>query len=166
MRSSLQIFTLDISIGEFVLTHPDVQLPSRGGIYSFNEANRVYWDPPLRSYVEDIQQGLGESGKRYSSRYIGSMVGDVHRTLLYGGIFGYPADAKNPDGKLRLLYEAAPMAFIVEAAGGAAVSGKGERILDIDPTEDPTGRGVHQRVPVFLGSKDDVAEMRSYYDKK
>ena len=157
MRSSVQIFTLDISIGEFVLTHPDVQLPSRGGIYSFNEANRVYWDPPLRSYVEDIQQGLGESGKRYSSRYIGSMVGDVHRTLLYGGIFGYPADAKNPDGKLRLLYEAAPMAYLVEQAGGLALTGK-TRVMDLLP------RSVHQRVPVLLGSRDDVLECRSFYE--
>ena len=157
MRPSLQIFTLDISIGVFVLTHPDVQLPRRGGIYSFNEANRVYWDPPLRSYVEDIQQGLGESGKRYSSRYIGSMVGDVHRTLLYGGIFGYPADAKNTNGKLRLLYEAAPMAFLVEQAGGLALTGK-TRIMDLLP------QSVHQRVPVILGSPDDVREMRKYYD--
>ena len=154
MRSSLQIFTLDISIGEFVLTHPDVQLPSRGGIYSFNEANRVYWDPPLRSYVEDIQQGLGESGKRYSSRYIGSMVGDVHRTLLYGGIFGYPADAKNTNGKLRLLYEAAPMAYLIEQAGGLALTGK-TRIMDLIP------QNVHQRVPVILGSPDDVREVRA-----
>ena len=157
MRSSLQIFTLDISIGEFVLTHPDVQLPSRGGIYSFNEANRVYWDPPLRSYVEDIQQGLGESGKRYSSRYIGSMVGDVHRTLLYGGIFGYPADAKNTNGKLRLLYEAAPMAYLIEQAGGLALTGK-TRIMDLIP------QSVHQRVPVILGSPEDVRELRKYYD--
>ena len=154
MRPSLQIFTLDISIGEFVLTHPDVQLPSRGGIYSFNEANRVYWDPPLRSYVEDIQQGLGESGKRYSSRYIGSMVGDVHRTLLYGGIFGYPADAKNTNGKLRLLYEAAPMAYLIEQAGGLALTGK-TRIMDLIP------QNVHQRVPVILGSPDDVREVRA-----
>ena len=113
-----------------------------------------------------VQKGEGETGKQYSARYIGSMVGDVHRTLLYGGIFGCPGDSKNPNGKLRLrCTRAAPMAFIVEAAGGAAVSGKGERILEIDPTDDPTGRGVHQRVPVFLGSKDDVAEMRSYYKK-
>ena len=154
LGAGVQIFTLDISIGEFVLTHPDVQLPRRGGIYSFNEANRVYWDPPLRSYVEDIQQGLGESGKRYSSRYIGSMVGDVHRTLLYGGIFGYPADAKNTNGKLRLLYEAAPMAYLIEQAGGLALTGK-TRIMDLIP------QNVHQRVPVILGSPDDVREVRA-----
>jgi len=101
--------------------------------------------------------GQGESGKRYSSRYIGSMVGDVHRTLLYGGIFGYPADANNKDGKLRLLYEAAPMAFLVEQAGGLALTGK-NRIMEIRP------RGVHQRVPCILGSREDVEELRSFYN--
>ena len=82
-----------------------------------NEANRPAWDAPLRTYIEDLQSGACESGKKYSSRYIGSMVGDVHRTLLYGGIFGYPADTKNTNGKLRLLYEAAPMAYLVEQVG-------------------------------------------------
>ena len=162
-----QGFTLDEQVGEFVLTKPNMQIPARGKpIYSVNEANRWAWDPELTEYITAIQKGEGETGQQYTSRYIGSMVGDVHRTLLYGGIFGYPGDTKNKNGKLRLLYEAAPMAFIVEAAGGAAVGAKGERILDIDPTDDPTGRGVHQRVPVFLGSTDDVAEMRSYYKKK
>jgi fructose-1,6-bisphosphatase I len=159
-----QGFTLDEQVGEFVLTKPNMQVPARGKpIYSINEANRWMWDPELTEYITTIQKGEGETGKQYSSRYIGSMVGDVHRTLLYGGIFGYAGDKKNPNGKLRLLYEAAPMAFIVEAAGGAAVSGTGQRILDIDPAKDSSGKGVHQRVPVFLGSKDDVAEMRSYY---
>jgi len=114
LGSGVYGFTLDESIGEFVLTHSDLKIPSRGKIYSFNEANRWDWDPPLQKYVTDIQQGLGDAKYRYSSRYIGSMVGDVHRTLQYGGIFGYPADKKNPDGKLRLLYEAAPMAFLLE----------------------------------------------------
>merc|ERR1719171_226228 len=160
-----QGFTLDEQVGEFVLTKPNMQVPTRGKpIHSVNEANRWLWDPELTEYITAIQKGEGETKQQYSSRYIGSMVGDVHRTLLYGGIFGYAGDTKNPNGKLRLLYEAAPMAFIVEAAGGAAVSGTGERILDIDPVkDDTTGKGVHQRVPVFLGSKDDVAEMRSYY---
>ena len=99
----------------------------------------------------------GETEKRYSSRYIGSMVGDVHRTLLYGGIFGYPADSKNRNGKLRLLYEAAPMAYLVEQAGGLALTGK-TRIMDLLP------QTVHQRVPVILGSPEDVREMRKYYD--
>jgi fructose-1,6-bisphosphatase I len=155
--AGVQIFTLDTHIGEFVLTHPDVKLPTRGGIYSMNEANRPAWDAPLRTYIEDMQEGRGESGKKYSSRYIGSMVGDVHRTLLYGGLFGYPADAKNVNGKLRLLYEAAPMAYLVEQAGGLALTGK-TRIMDLIP------QTVHQRVPVILGSKDDVRECRKYYD--
>ncbi|OEU14166.1 putative fructose-1,6-bishosphatase [Fragilariopsis cylindrus CCMP1102] len=149
-------FTLDENIGEFILTHADMKIPPRGKIYSFNEANRWDWDRPLQLYITDIQQGLGDTKSRYSSRYIGSMVGDVHRTLQYGGIFGYPADKRNPDGKLRLLYEAAPMAFILEQAGGLALTGK-NRIMNIPPTS------VHQRVPCILGSRDDVLEMRRYY---
>lgn len=150
-------FTYDTHIGEFVLTHPNIRIPERGQIYSFNEANRWDWDKPMQEYVTALQMGQGESGKRYSSRYIGSMVGDVHRTLLYGGIFGYPADANNKDGKLRLLYEAAPMAFLVEQAGGLALTGK-NRIMEIRP------RGVHQRVPCILGSREDVEELRSFYN--
>lgn len=157
LGAGVQIFTLDTQIGEFVLTHPDVRIPDRGQIYSMNEANRPSWDAPLRAYIEDIQKGEGESGKQYSSRYIGSMVGDVHRTLLYGGLFGYPADRKNVNGKLRLLYEAAPMAYLVEQAGGLALTGK-TRIMDLMP------QNVHQRVPVILGSSEDVREMRKYYD--
>jgi len=157
LGAGVQIFTLDTAIGEFVLTHPNVQMKTRGAIYSMNEANRQSWDAPLRAYIDDLQSGDGESGKRYSSRYIGSMVGDVHRTLLYGGIFGYPADTKNPNGKLRLLYEAAPMAHLIEQAGGLALTGK-TRIMDLIP------QTVHQRVPVILGSADDVRECRKYYD--
>jgi len=157
LGAGVQMFTLDTQIGEFVLTHPDVRLPDRGAIYSMNEANTPYWDTPLQEYVSAIQQGKGESGKKYSSRYIGSMVGDVHRTLLYGGLFGYPADAKNTNGKLRLLYEAAPMSFLIEQAGGLALTGK-TRIMDLIP------QNVHQRVPVILGSSDDVREARKYYD--
>eukprot|EP00532_Pseudo-nitzschia_australis_P001779 CAMPEP_0168185456 /NCGR_PEP_ID=MMETSP0139_2-20121125/13856_1 /TAXON_ID=44445 /ORGANISM="Pseudo-nitzschia australis, Strain 10249 10 AB" /LENGTH=489 /DNA_ID=CAMNT_0008107293 /DNA_START=67 /DNA_END=1536 /DNA_ORIENTATION=- len=156
LGSGVYGFTLDESIGEFILTHADIKIPTRGKIYSFNEANRWDWDSPLQKYVTDIQKGLGDMKSRYSSRYIGSMVGDVHRTLQYGGIFGYPADKRNPDGKLRLLYEAAPMAFILEQAGGLALTGK-NRIMDIPPTS------VHQRVPCILGSREDVLEMRRYY---
>jgi len=157
LGAGVQMFTLDTSIGEFVLTHPNVKVPDRGSIYSMNEANRPFWDPPLRAYVEDIQLGKGESEVMYTSRYIGSMVGDVHRTLLYGGLFGYPADAKNRNGKIRLLYEAAPMAYLVEQAGGLATTGK-TRIMDLVP------QNVHQRIPVILGSPDDVRECRRYYD--
>merc|ERR1719356_1721564 len=112
----------------------------------------------MRQYIRDIQNGKGETGKAYSLRYIGSMVGDVHRTLLYGGLFAYPADTKNANGKLRLLYEAAPMAFIVEQAGGKAITGH-SRVMDIPPV------AVHQRVPVILGSKEDVDECKEFFDK-
>eukprot|EP00281_Chroomonas_sp_CCMP1168_P023521 CAMPEP_0206229256 /NCGR_PEP_ID=MMETSP0047_2-20121206/9600_1 /ASSEMBLY_ACC=CAM_ASM_000192 /TAXON_ID=195065 /ORGANISM="Chroomonas mesostigmatica_cf, Strain CCMP1168" /LENGTH=441 /DNA_ID=CAMNT_0053652543 /DNA_START=35 /DNA_END=1360 /DNA_ORIENTATION=- len=150
-------FTYDRSIGEFVLTHPNIKVPNRGKIYSFNEANRWNWDKPLQEYITALQLGEGETKSQYSSRYIGSMVGDVHRTLLYGGIFGYPADKKNTDGKLRLLYEAAPMALLMEQSGGMALTGK-TRILDLKPQK------VHQRVPFLAGSADDVLEMKSFYD--
>ena len=152
-----QGFTLDENVGEFILTQPNMQVPSRGKpIYSLNEANRWDWEEPLRDYVTAVQKGEGETGEQYTARYLGSMVGDIHRTLLYGGIFGYPGDTKHPNGKLRLLYEAAPIAFIVEAAGGKAISND-KRILDINPTN------VHQRIPCFFGSPEDVDEMRSYY---
>eukprot|EP00285_Hemiselmis_virescens_P004031 CAMPEP_0173414448 /NCGR_PEP_ID=MMETSP1356-20130122/84333_1 /TAXON_ID=77927 ORGANISM="Hemiselmis virescens, Strain PCC157" /NCGR_SAMPLE_ID=MMETSP1356 /ASSEMBLY_ACC=CAM_ASM_000847 /LENGTH=462 /DNA_ID=CAMNT_0014376631 /DNA_START=86 /DNA_END=1474 /DNA_ORIENTATION=- len=150
-------FTYDRAIGEFVLTHPNIQVPKRGKIYSFNEANRWLWDVPLQEYITSLQTGENEAKVQYSARYIGSMVGDVHRTLLYGGIFGYPSDTKNVDGKLRLLYEAAPMALLMEQAGGMALTGK-TRILDLPP------QSVHQRVPFLAGSVDDVLEMKSYYD--
>lgn len=149
-------FTLDENIGEFRLTHPHIVIPSRGKIYSFNEANRHDWDAPLQAYINDLQKGRGETQQRYTSRYIGSMVADVHRTLLYGGVFGYPSDKRNPNGKLRLLYEAAPMAFLVEQAGGRAFS-EDIRILDIVP------QSVHQRVPCILGSPEDVDECQKYY---
>jgi len=160
--SGVNIFTLDRSIGEFVLTHKDVKIPKRGKIYSFNEANRFEWEAPLADYVTAIQTAKGESKTQYSSRYIGSMVGDVHRTLLYGGVFGYPGTTKNPNGKLRLLYEAAPMSFLVEQAGGVSTTGR-ERIMDLIP------KNVHQRVPCILGSADDVNEAVKYFvvaDKK
>jgi fructose-1,6-bisphosphatase I len=107
-------FTLDPTIGEFVLTHPNVRIPERGRIYSFNEANEFKWPKGLQEYVNKIKLGKGQTGLSYTARYIGSMVGDVHRTLLYGGIFGYPADSKRPSGKLRLLHEVAPISFLVE----------------------------------------------------
>ena len=105
-------FTLDESLGEFILTHPEIKLPSRGKIYSFNEGNSMFFYPPVNDYLKSIK--FPENGKPYSARYIGSMVADVHRTLLYGGIFGYPDDKKSKDGKLRMLYEAFPMAFLTE----------------------------------------------------
>lgn len=151
-------FTLDTDVGEFKLTRPSIQIPKRGKIYSVNQANMNQWDEPMRQYIMDLQNGKGETKTRYALRYIGSMVGDVHRTLLYGGIFAYPADIKHKDGKLRLLYEGAPMSFIVEQAGGKSITGH-SRVLDIPPTK------VHQRVPVILGSSDDVDECYGYFDR-
>jgi len=151
-------FTLDASIGEYVLTRPSIRIPEQGKIYSMNEANFNDWDKPLQDYVQAIKAGKGKSGERYSQRYIGSMVADVHRTLLYGGIFAYPADKRNVNGKLRLLYEAAPMSFLVEQAGGKAITGH-SRVMDIPPV------AVHQRVPVILGSLRDVEECQEYFDK-
>eukprot|EP00747_Dinoflagellata_sp_TGD_P137280 gnl/TRDRNA2_/TRDRNA2_175667_c0_seq2.p1 gnl/TRDRNA2_/TRDRNA2_175667_c0~~gnl/TRDRNA2_/TRDRNA2_175667_c0_seq2.p1 ORF type:complete len:478 (-),score=93.70 gnl/TRDRNA2_/TRDRNA2_175667_c0_seq2:400-1692(-) len=156
MGNGVNGFTLDPAIGEFVLTHPNIQIPKRGKIYSINEANYYDWDPALQTYINNLKAGKGESGDKYSARYIGSMVGDVHRTLLYGGIFGYPGDAKNPNGKLRLLYEGAPMSFLLEQAGGKSTTGS-QRVMDITPS------GVHQRIPVFLGSPDDIDEVTKVY---
>ena len=116
------------------------------------------WDEPLKETLRKWKAGRGASGKRFSSRYIGSMVGDVHRTLLYGGVFGYPADTKNPNGKLRLVYEGAPMSFIMEQAGGLSTTGK-KRLMDLVPEE------VHQRTPVFMGSRKDVEEIMDAYDR-
>ncbi|KIM87092.1 hypothetical protein PILCRDRAFT_95942 [Piloderma croceum F 1598] len=153
--SGVNGYTLDAALGEFILTHPNIKIPSRGKIYSFNEGNSMYFHPPVTKYLNSIKYPA--SGKSpYSARYIGSMVADVHRTLLYGGIFGYPDDKKSKKGKLRLLYEAFPMAFLVEQAGGIATTGT-HRILDIVPT------GIHDRCSVFLGSKDDVQDLMKFY---
>jgi len=156
LGNGVYIFTLDESIGEFVLSQPRVQIPESSSIYSFNEANLEMWDKPMRETVEKWRAGTGASGKTFSSRYIGSMVGDVHRTLLYGGVFGYPGDTKNPNGKLRLLYEGAPMSFIMEQAGGLSTTGT-ERVMEIKP------KIVHQRVPIVMGSKNDVQEVMDAY---
>lgn len=158
LGAGTHMFTYDEHIGEFVLTDPAVRIPSRGKIYSMNEANSEEWDTPLQKWLQGVRAGTGASGTKYSTRYIGSMVGDVHRTLLYGGVFGYPADKKNTCGKLRLLYEAAPMSFLIEQAGGLSSTGR-DRILDIEPTS------VHQRVPVLLGSKEDVTEVLDLYSQ-
>lgn len=144
-------YTLDNQIGEFILTHPNITLPDRGKIYSINEGNSCYYHEPVLEYLQSVKFPKGDK-KPYSARYIGSMVADVHRTLLYGGIFGYPEDKKSKSGKLRLLYEAFPMAFLTEQAGGVATTGT-QRILDVQP------KSIHERCPVFLGSKDDVNDL-------
>jgi len=143
-------FTLDPAIGEFVLTDPNMQIPAKGKIYSINEGYAAQWDDALKEYIDTKKNP--KTGKAYGARYIGSMVADVHRTIKYGGIFIYPATKDAPKGKLRLLYECNPMAYIVEQAGGAATNGS-IPILDIQPT------ALHQRAPVFLGSKDDVQDV-------
>jgi len=152
-------FTLDPTIGEFVLTHKDVKIPDKGKIYSFNEGNMDLWDKGVQDYITSLKNPEKWDGKPYSARYIGSLVGDFHRTLLYGGIYGYPGDKKNKNGKLRLLYECAPMSFLAEQAGGLGSTGT-TRILDIVPD------AVHQRVPMFVGSKREVEYLESFTKNK
>ena len=135
---------------------PSFKVPETSKIMSFNEANTHMWDEPLQKVVTGWKSGTGASGNAFSSRYIGSMVGDVHRTLLYGGVFGYPGDSKHPNGKLRLLYEGAPMYFIMEQAGGLASTGT-KRVMEIVPDI------VHQRVPIVMGSKNDIQEIIDAY---
>ncbi|KNZ71753.1 Fructose-1,6-bisphosphatase, cytosolic [Termitomyces sp. J132] len=153
-------YTLDASLGEFILTHPNIQIPTRGKIYSFNEGNSMYFHPPVINYLNSIKYPVPPKTP-YSARYIGSMVADVHRTLLYGGIFGYPDDKKSKSGKLRLLYEAFPNVILLDVpkAGGIATTGTG-RILDIVP------KSIHERCSVFLGSKDDVQDLMKFYAEK
>lgn len=148
-------FTLDPSIGEFILSHENIRIPKKGKIYSINEGNYKYWHPGLKRYIKWLQEEDVETSRPYSTRYIGSMVSDVHRTLFYGGIFMYPADSRNPHGKLRLMYECNPMAMIVENAGGMAIDGT-KRIMEIMPKE------LHERTPVFLGSEQDVKMVAAF----
>ncbi len=142
-------FTLDPSIGEFLLSHAGIAIPDKGKIYSCNEGYRNLLSEGTRRFLDHLQEVDKDSGRPYSARYIGSMVADVHRTLMYGGIFMYPATERAPGGKLRLLYEANPMGMLIEQAGGLASTGR-EPILELQATE------LHQRVPLFMGSKQDV----------
>ena len=148
-------FTLDPSIGEFLLSHENIRTPKRGKVYSVNEGNYRYWGDGVKKYIKYLQDEDAPSGRPYSARYIGSMVADIHRTLLYGGIFLYPADTRHPKGKLRLMYEANPLAFIAEQAGAAATDGN-QRILDIIPSK------LHERTPLFVGSEEDVAMCKEF----
>ncbi len=155
-------FTLDPSIGEFFLSQPDIKCPTRGHTYAVNEGHMSRWTPSIQRWArwikgEDptVKLPQGEFKTPYGARYVGSLVADAHRTLMKGGIFAYPSDTKSKSGKLRLLYEANPMAYLFEQAGGAATNGT-DRILDILPTE------VHQRTPLVLGSKDDVEAFRAF----
>ena len=154
-------FTLNPAIGTYYLSHPKMQHPTMGKIYSINEANYVHFPKGVKEYLKFIQKEV-EDGKEYTSRYIGSLVSDFHRNMIKGGIYIYPTSSKNPKGKLRLLYECNPMAFLAEQSGGKATDGY-QRILDIKPTE------LHQRVPFFCGSTemvDNAMEFMKKYTKK
>jgi fructose-1,6-bisphosphatase I len=148
-------FTLDPSIGEFCLSHPDMKIPSTGNIYSINQGNFVHFPDGVKEYLKWCQQEDKITKRPYSSRYIGSLVADFHRNLIKGGVFIYPSTASSPNGKLRLLYECNPLAFIVEQAGGKATDGF-NRILEIQPTE------IHQRTPLFIGSKEMVEKAEEF----
>lgn len=152
-------FTLDREMGSWVMTQRDIKIPADTAEYAINASNARHWFPPVRRYIDELEQGqVGPRGKNFNMRWIASMVADVHRILNRGGIFMYPADARDPDkpGKLRLMYEANPMSLIIEQAGGASTDGQ-RRILDIQPT------GLHQRVAVFLGSKNEVERVTAYH---
>ncbi len=151
-------FTLDPSVGEFFLSHPNIQIPERGKIYSINEGNSSKWNESISRYVTYLKEEDPESGRPYSGRYIGSLVADFHRNLLKGGIFLYPADKKNHNGKLRLLYECNPISFIAEQAGGAASDGH-RRVMEIQPEK------LHQRIPFIVGSKRDVADATRFISR-
>lgn len=148
-------FTMDNALGEFILTHPDMKMPKKRAIYSCNEGNSKYWEEPVKEWVESLKQ----ADKPYSARYIGSMVADAYRTLLYGGIFAYPADKKSPKGKLRILYECGPMAMIFEQAGGQAIDSKMRRMVTVVPEH------IHDRSGIFLGSYDEVQKVIDIHKK-
>jgi fructose-1,6-bisphosphatase I len=151
-------FTLDPSIGEFCLSHPDMRIPKAGNIYSINEGNYVHFPDGVKRYIKYCQEEDAKTKRPYSTRYIGSLVADFHRNLLKGGIFIYPSTSKSPMGKLRIIYECNPLAWIVEQAGGKASDGY-SRILDIQPTS------LHQRTPLFIGSEEMVSMAEDFMMK-
>ena len=155
----VHMFTLNRELGAWVMTQENVRIPEETKEYAINASNARHWYPPVKRYIDELQAGkTGPRGKDYNMRWIASMVADVHRILMRGGIFMYPADQREPDkpGKLRLMYEANPMAFLIEQAGGAATNGT-QRIMDIQPEK------LHQRVAVFLGSKQEVETVTRYH---
>jgi fructose-1,6-bisphosphatase I len=152
-------FTLDQNVGEFILTHPGMTIPADTAEFAINMSNQRYWEEPVQRYIDECLKGKnGGREKNFNMRWVASMVAEVYRILTRGGIFMYPKDNKDPSkpGKLRLLYEANPMSFIVEQAGGMSSTGR-ERIMDIKP------EGLHQRVPVILGSRNEVERVVSYH---
>ncbi|GAB1298297.1 Fructose-1,6-bisphosphatase 1 [Apodemus speciosus] len=157
MDCGVNCFMLDPSIGEFIMVDKDVKIKKKGNIYSLNEGYAKEFDPSINEYVQR-KKFPPDGSAPYGARYVGSMVADIHRTLVYGGIFLYPANKKSPSGKLRLLYECNPIAYVIEKAGGIATTGN-EKILDIVPTE------IHQKAPVIMGSPEDVQEFLEIYKK-
>jgi len=154
-------FTLDRDIGEFILSHPDLRIPAQTSEFAINASNERFWEPPVKRYISECLAGRsGPRGKDFNMRWIASFVAEVHRILMRGGLFMYPKDSKDPAkaGRLRLLYEANPMACLVEQAGGAASTGRA-RMLDVPP------EALHQRVPVILGSKEEVERIARYHDE-
>ncbi len=154
-------FTLDQDIGEFILTHPNMRIPEETSEFAINMSNQRFWEPPVQRYIEECVSGEdGPRGKNFNMRWIASLVAEVYRILTRGGIFLYPYDTRNPNraGKLRLMYEANPMAFIIEQAGGLCSTGR-KRILDLKP------EGIHQRVPLVLGSKKEVERVINYHQQ-
>jgi fructose-1,6-bisphosphatase I len=148
-------FTLDPTVGEFILCNENITIFKKSRTYSINEGNYSKWHPGIRKYIDYLKSDNKDKGLPFTARYVGSLVADFHRNLLYGGIFMYPADKKYQNGKLRLLYEANPLAFIIEQAGGRASDGK-ERILDVVPLN------LHQKTPLFIGSEEDVLEAEKF----
>ena len=150
MGKGVHSFTLDPSLGEFILTEENIQIPAHGPVYSLNEGNFWQWNESIREYVRYVHRTEG-----YTARYSGAMVSDIHRILLQGGVFLYPGTLPKPEGKLRLLYESAPLAFVIEQAGGKATTGH-QNILDVVPSK------LHERTPLIIGSKQDVAKVESF----
>ena len=154
-------FTLDQDIGEFILSHPDMRIPEETSEFAINMSNQRFWEPPVQRYIDECLQGTeGLRKKDFNMRWIASLVAEVYRILTRGGVFLYPYDIRNPSkpGRLRLMYEANPMAFIIEQAGGLCSTGR-ERIMDLKP------EGIHQRVPLILGSKNEVERLFNYHQE-
>lgn len=154
----VSVFTLDPSIGEFILSDRNIKIPEHGSIYSINEGSYNSWDLGLKKYIKYCQEEDPDTGRPYSARYIGSMVADIHRTLIKGGIFIYPHSNKYPNGKLRLMYECNPLSFIIEQAGGMATNGK-TRIMELEPT------AIHQQTPIYIGSRQNVLKVMDFIEE-
>lgn len=153
-------FTLDRAVGEFILTHPNMQVPKDTSEFAINMSNQRFWEPPIKRYVaECIEGAAGVAGKDFNMRWVASMVAEIHRILVRGGIYMYPLDSRETckQGRLRLMYEVNPMAFIVEQAGGSATNGR-QRVLDLKPS------AIHQRMPIIIGSSNEVAKVTHYHN--